>query len=196
MPSGTLWATTNIQDADGNELYFAWGETQGYTLGQVGTDKYFEYKEVFPDSDYKYGVFDRSDGENWGMTKYNNADGKTALDTSDDAATANWGSDWRMPTKEQFEELTANTTRARTQVDGVDGLLFTSTANTNTLFFPAVGYAREGEVSYFGNSGYYWSVSLYVGQVDTALRLKFYGGGCVVNNDDRCCGYSVRPVRV
>lgn len=198
LPSGTLWATENIKDANGNELYFAWGETQGYTSGQVGTDKNFcwDADGDYP-NDYAFGPVVWNDQTNWGMTKYNNIDGKTELDATDDAATANWGSDWRMPTKEQSEELTANTTTAWTQVDGVNGLLCTSTANTNTLFFPAVGNAVNGEVYYVGDFGSCWSVSLNDKGVNYAWGLDFEDGdlgGVYYNN--RCCGYSVRPVRL
>ena len=79
-------------------LYFQWGDTQGYTIDQVGEGsgkKYFYWR------DYKYSV-DTS------MTKYNSSDGKTALDTSDDAAIANWGADWRMPTTTEFRTLGNN----------------------------------------------------------------------------------------
>ena len=193
LPSGTLWATTNIQDADGNELYFAWGETQGYTAEQVGTDKYFAWDGE--NADYKYGAYNDSDEQNWGMEKYNKNDGKIVLDAEDDAATANWGSGWKMPTEEQFDELIANTTTVWTQVDGVNGLLCTSTANTNTLFFPAVGSSNDGKVYSLFVSGRYWSVSLQDEYVSGALGLNFVNANCLVGNARRCYGYSVRPVR-
>ena len=87
---GIKWATMNIgaNSVTDYGLYFQWGDTQGYTIDQVGEGsgkKYFYWR------DYKYSV-DTS------MIKYNSSDGKTALDTSDDAAIANWGADWRMPT--------------------------------------------------------------------------------------------------
>ena len=182
LPSGTLWATENIKDTNGNELYFAWGETQGYTAEQVGTVKNFSWK------DYELGT------EN-NLSKYNSTDGKTILDSEDDAATANWGSDWKMPTKEQFEELTANTTMNWIQVDGVNGFLFTSTANTNTLFFPAVGIAENGLVNGVGNYGDYWSVSLNDdNDVIFAFELDFGDEYCGMVNVNRSCGSSVRPV--
>lgn len=196
LPSGTLWATTNIQDADGNELYFAWGETQGYTSGQVGTDKYFAWDGDY--ADYKYGTYDDSDEQNWGMEKYSKNDGKTVLDTTDDAATTNWGSNWKMPTKEQFEELTANTEYDWTEIDGVQGGKFTSTVSGYTdkfLFFPAVGGAGNGEVSGVGDFGYYWSVSLNDRNVSGAWVLGFEVGHCEVGSGDRYYGFSVRTVR-
>jgi hypothetical protein len=181
-----LWAKHNIQDADGNELYFAWGGTQGYTAEQVGNE---EGKRAFSFiwEDYEFGN---------PPSKYNGTDGKAILDTSDDAAYVNWGSEWRMPTKKQFDELTANTTSAWTQVDGVNGLLCTSTANGNTLFFPAVGYAEDGKVSNVGDIGDYWSVSLYDDGVYDAWELDFSGRKCEVGNNYRCYGHSVRPVRL
>lgn len=184
LPSGTLWATTNIQDADGNELYFAWGETQGYTSGQVGTDKYFAW------NDYEFGPGLKE--------KYNNSDGKTELDAEDDAATANWGSNWRMPTQEQFEELTDYTEYEWTMVNGVQGTKFTSTADGYTdkfLFLPAVGHAEDGEVPDPGKYGIYWSNSLNDENVISAWLLYFGNGFCDIYDTNRCYGYPVRPVR-
>jgi hypothetical protein len=190
LPSGTLWATTNIQDANGNELYFAWGETQGYTSGQVGTDKYFAW--AGDNADYKYGTYDEM-LVNLGMAKYNIMDRKTELESEDDAATANWGSDWRMPTQEQFDELAENTAMAWTQVDGVSGVLFTSRDNTNKLFFPAFGYAANGEIKDVGEYGGWWSVSLSNNILEPCNLHISQGGRTPVFY--RCYGQSVRPVR-
>jgi len=185
LPSGTLWATENIKDANGNELYFAWGETQGYTAEQVGTDKNFSWE------DYEFGT-------DTALTKYNETDGLTVLEPEDDAATANWGDGWRMPTKEEFEELTANTEYEWTEIDGVQGGKFTSTVSGYTdkfLFFPAVGDAGDGRVDGVGDYGSCWSVSLNDESVSDAWRLGFTDGVCGVDDNSRCYGYSVRPVR-
>ena len=194
LPSGTLWATESIKDTNGNELYFAWGETQGYTSGQVGTDKYFAWEG--DNADYKYGTYNDSDEQNWGMEKYNESDGKTELEATDDAATVNWGSDWRMPTKEQFEELTANTEYEWTEIDGVQGGKFTSTVSGYTdkfLFFPAVGITADGGVREVGD---YWSVSLNDEDVSGAWALYFENGSCEMISVGRSCGLSVHPVRI
>ena len=209
LPSGTLWATENIKDSNGNELYFAWGETQGYTSGQVGTNKNFDFEGY--KADYKYGIVDYNDEPNHGMTKYNTIDEKTVLDSEDDAATANWGSNWKMPTKEQFLELFANTEYELTTVNGVDGYLLTSTANTNSLFFPIVGFVGGGRCYCDVDDGRYWTSSVYDEYIE-------YDGGGYYNDyvfysayfafiddyyitehellsDIRCRGFSVRPVR-
>lgn len=132
LPSGTLWATDIIRNENGEPLYFAWGETQGYTSGQVGTDKNFTWK------DYKYGNGTSNPGAT-GMTKYNSTDTKTVLDVEDDAATANWGSGWRMPSKEQFDELDSNTVKEITE----SGIVLTSSINGNSLIIKEYGYANS-----------------------------------------------------
>ena len=180
-------------------MYFAWGETQGYTSGQVGTDKTDKYFAWEGDhADYEFGKYNTGDTNyNYGMTEYNNTDKKTVLDPEDDAATVNWGSDWRMPTEKEFNELITGTTTAWTEQNGVYGLLCTSTANTgNTLFFPAVGRAADGEVISIGDDGNYWSASLDSEVVSSAWLLGFRDGDSDVYYNDRYYGFSVRPVRL
>lgn len=196
MPSGTLWATENIKDDNGNELYFAWGETQGYTAGQVRVDKNFTWEGE--DNDYAFGPIDWDDQTNYGMKKYNNADGLTVLEPGDDAAIDNWGEEWKMPTKEQFEELKENTEYEWTEIDGVQGAKFTSTVEGYTdrfLFFPAVGDAEGGVVYDVGDKGFCWSVSLDDGYVPNAWSFYFDVGYREMYDDGRYYGYSVRPVR-
>jgi hypothetical protein len=205
LPSGTLWATENIKDSNGNQLYFAWGETQGYTSGQVGTDKYFSSSGEH--ADYKYSTWEFHPELGWEdpivtYTKYNGTDGKTVLDATDDAATVNWSSDWKMPTKAQFEELLTNTEYEWTEVNGIQGGKFTSTVNGYTdkfLFFPAVGWANTGHAnsSLSDYYGFYWSASLYEGSGGTgvARNIKFGNNGCTLHYMTRHTGLTVRPVR-
>ena len=78
------WAKCNVgaeSETDAG-LYFAWGETTGYTASQVGTVKQFSW------SDYKYG------NSSSNLTKYNQSDGKTVLESTDDAAAQIMGGDW------------------------------------------------------------------------------------------------------
>lgn len=182
LPSGTLWATENIKDSNGNNLYFTWGDTQGYAASQVGTDKNFSW------DDYKFGTSDN-------LTKYNSTDGKTILDSEDDAATVLWGENWCMPTKEQFQELVANTTATWTTTDGKTGITFTSTINGNSVFFLAFGTAMDGEMHSIDNDGYYWSRSSYVDY--GAWSLYFLNNKKKVNTSSvtRYNGRSVRPVK-
>ena len=174
LPSGTLWATTNV-GADNPEDYgdyFAWGETK-------------------PKSDYSWETY--KFGSN--PTKYNNSDGKTTLDYSDDAAYQNWGSHWCMPTIDQLIELNDQCTWQWTTRNGKNGYLVTSKKNGNTLFLPAAGYRYGTSLNDVGSNGRYWSRSLYGSNPDLARSLLFDSGRVNGSWGSRLCGRSVRPVR-
>ena len=118
---GIKWATMNIGASQPSDygLYFAWGDTQGYTAEQVGSG---EGQKYFGEDDYIY----YNDGS---YTKYNATDGKIELEASDDAAVANWGGSWRMPTTDDFQALGADVNTAWTQVNNVYGILCTDKTN-------------------------------------------------------------------
>ena len=111
LPSSLLWATCNVGANAPEECgdYFAWGETAP--------------KDVYSWSTYQY-----YDGGN--LVKYTGSDGLTTLLPEDDAATANLGNGWRMPTKEEWQELYQNTTNTWTTQNGVNGRLFTARTET------------------------------------------------------------------
>ena len=192
LPSGLKWATMNVgaNSVTDYGLYFQWGDTQGYTAEQVGSG---EGKKYFGWSDYKYGNGGSSATD---MTKYNSTDGKVTLDIEDDAARANWGGAWRMPTEANFNELldTSNCTKTWTTVDGVNGYLFTSVRNSNTLFFPAAGSCYYDSVYDVGSNGAYLSSSLNASDVTRNRFLSFGSNSCYINNSYRCGGTAVRGV--
>jgi uncharacterized protein (TIGR02145 family) len=138
------------------------------------------------------------------LTKYcNNAsygyngftDNLTTLQPSEDAATAQWGSGWRMPTKEEWQELYQNTTHVWTTQNGVNGRLFTAT-NGNSLFLPAAGSRVGTSLHYAGTYGYYWSSSLDTDSPYCAWEFFFESGSCgMYDGRYRSGGLSVRPVR-
>jgi hypothetical protein len=133
------------------------------------------------------------------MTKYNSTDGKTVLDSEDDAATVNMGSGWRMPTTAEFQALGTATTSAWTadyEGSGVAGLVLTSKAdNSIKLFFPAAGFCGNGSVFGVGSLGGYWSRSLRTSGRQDAYNVGF-GDGYVDWNyyGSRYGGYAVRGV--
>ena len=179
------WAKCNVgaeKETDAG-LYFAWGETTGYTTSQVGTDKQFSWSE------YKYG------NSSSNLTKYNQSDRKTVLESTDDAASQVMGGDWRMPTDAEFQELIDKTTKEWTQVNGVNGYKFTSKINGNSIFIPAAGSCYDGSVDDVGDYGDVWSSSLNASYSVDAWGLGFNSGNCYVYNDSRCIGRSVRGVR-
>ena len=190
LPSGTMWATCNIgaDTPEGYGDYFAWGETQP--------------KDYYDWSTYQYS----NGGTTWqnpNLTKYCNnsnygyngfTDDLATLLPEDDAATANWGADWRMPTKEELEELYNNTTCTWTQQNGVNGRLFTA-SNGNSLFLPAAGCRNTNSLNLAGSNGYYWSGSLGTEGPYSAWTLSFYSDGYDMYYGDRYFGRSVRAVR-
>lgn len=185
LPSGTRWATCNVGANTPEEYgdYFAWGET--------------EPKENYNWSTYRYGDYDA-------LTKYcNNAeygnngftDELTILEASDDAATANWGAGWRMPTREEMRELFDNCTHEWTTQNGVNGRKFTG-PNGNSIFLPAAGYREGSDLYGAGSIGCYWSSSLDASYPRSAWGLNFDSDGCITDDGNRLGGLSVRPVCV
>ena len=198
LPSGTLWAKENIKDSNKNELFFAWGEIDGYTAEQVGVDKNFTWGDGFLPNDYRFGPINWYDQTNYGLSKYNNSDNKIKLDSEDDAATQLLGSDWRIPTYAEFEELLENTRYEWTEIDGIVGGKLTSTVSGYTdkyLFFPAVGIAMGGMINGAETYGLCWSKSLneYIGD---ANLLYFNNRESRLSNNNRCYGFSIRPVKI
>ncbi len=176
LPSGLLWATCNVGAETPEDYgdYFAWGETT-------------------PKDTYDWSNYQHCNGSQNTLTKYCNdanygyngfTDNLTTLLPEDDAATANWGGGWRMPTKEEWQELLDNTTVTWTTQNGVDGRLFTA-ANGNSLFLPTAD-----------SNGFYWSSSLYTGDPSHAWDFYFlFVGFYDVYGDPRFDGFTVRPVR-
>jgi hypothetical protein len=167
-------------------LYFAWGETEGYADAST---------KEFSWDDYKFNP----SGDSETFTKYNSTDGKTVLDLEDDAVAVNWGGSWHMPTETQFQELlntTYNTSVTDYQGSGINGCLFTSKTNGNTLFIPGGGYAYEGSAPNVGYYGYVWSSSLSSSNAEYGCSLDFDSGAdsARVIGYGRYYGQSVRGV--
>ena len=176
LPSGLLWATCNV-GADSPEqagLYFAGDEVKGYTAEQVADgERKFDYQS------------------------YSNQLLRSTLAPQEDAAHANMGGKWRMPTKEEFQELIDNCTSEWTEDyngTGVAGRLFTSKTNGNSVFFPAAGLRDNinGSLIYVSLVGYYWSASprnnYYGHDLDLDSSTWYWG------NFSRSYGFPVRAV--
>ncbi len=118
----------------------------------------------------------------------------TTLSPNADAATANWGSGWRMPTKTDFEELIDNCTTIWTTKNGVDGQVYTGN-NGNSIFIPVTGQ-RRGSEFYFPEIGWYWSSSYSGNDVAWYFSMATSGTCLGCNNDFYFCylGLTVRPV--
>ena len=186
LPSGLLWATCNI-GADSPEDYgdyFSWGETVPKEYYSWSTYQYCNgsgsmITKYCDDSSYGYNGF---------------TDNLTTLLPEDDAATANWGNGWRMPTKEEFQELYNNTTVTWIQQKGVYGRRFTAT-NGNSLFLPAAGLRINSSFENVVSYGYYLSSLLYTDDSSGAWILYFRLDNYNMGYGNRNYGLSVRAVR-
>ena len=186
LPSGTKWATCNVGSStpEGYGDYFAWGETS--------------IKTKYNLENYRYMYTDNS-GNYLYVTKYNTnseygaVDNLTVLQPGDDAATAQWGSGWQIPTKAQWEELILNTTNIWTTKNGVNGRLFTS-SNGGSLFLPAAGCHHGNGVHDTPYHGYYWSSSLYTDDSEYAWEFYFNSNSYMVKYFFRIEGFPVRAV--
>jgi len=188
LPSGLKWATCNVGASTPEEFgdYFAWGEVQtkrSYSL------------------------------DNYKVKGYHNFQIDECLSLEDDAAHAQWGGKWRMPTIAEFKELDKYCVSEKTVLNGVTGFRFKSKENGKSIFLPGAGcYDDKFDASDL--RGFYWSSSRcdkdYVNfnrmlhdasgpQKNTNYGWAFcteYWGGRQMNWDDcnRYCGFSIRPV--
>ena len=161
----------------------------------------FAWAETMPQggNQYNWTTYKYCNGSLYYMTKYCTSsegiyDGKRILEAADDAATSNWGSDWCMPTKEQFNELidNNNTTYQWTAQSG--GFTFTSKTNGKSIFLPCAGISFDGG-RYNTHWGYYWSSTLNENAPNCAWQLGMGETVNVFGSSYRCYGKSVRPVR-
>ena len=238
LPSGKMWATSNVgakaPQAAGN--YYMWGmttTTKNYEFSTYkhmlpGWEKIMRKEFVNPYQKYifinKYQIPDENCGGTWFKWKGNSwqflGDGKKTLDAADDAATANWGGKWRMPTQKDWEELYKNSYGVWTENyngTGVNGWVFykaKAAANKNKrvfkgqtplasyslsdthIFLPASG-KWQGEINDRGEKCYYWLSNL--GRTESrgangisigSKSTSFAGEG----GGTRFMGYTVRPV--
>ena len=184
LPSGTLWATMNVgaSSPEGYGDYFAWGETT-------------------PTSVYNWSTYKWCNGSESTLTKYCNnssygtVDNKQELLPEDDAASVNWGSSWRMPTKEQQEELCTSCTWTSTTRNGVNGMLVTG-PNGKSIFMPASGGISASSHLYLGEIGFTWSRTLSSNDPKSACTMLYGGTTALYGTSYRTSGLPVRAVRV
>jgi hypothetical protein len=170
------WATCNVGASSPEEYgdYFAWGETS--------TKETYD-KDNCPTYGLSYSEL-QSQG-------YIDSEGN--LTAQYDAATANWGGSWRMPTNEEQEELLGNCTWEWTTQNGVNGYKVTG-PNGNSIFLPPAGYRDGSSLNYAGSCGGYWSSTLRDIPYANLLDFRSSNRGMGSSYDGRYVGWSVRSV--
>ena len=182
LPSGLKWRSMNVGASKPEEYgnYYAWAETSP--------------KSNYASSNYKYPSTNYGDGIIV-YAKYDTTpvqgDGKTVLEAEDDAATANLGNGWRMPTFKEFKELRENCTWTWKTQNGVNGMLVTG-PNGKSIFLPAGGWYDKTTLSGKTTYGSYWTAT---GDGGTANAVDFANGYLDKALVPRCEGRSVRPVK-
>lgn len=219
LPSGTKWANMNVGASSPTDygMYFMWGDVAGHpgaiSSGTTAADGY-----NFGWSTYKW----ITDGGS-SFTKYTGSD-YAVLQSADDAATACWGSPWRMPTAAELAELYRtypnydpeydfySDAGSKTKIDGytwtwcdgsdtqymgssVAGYIITKTSSGAHIFLPAAGFRYGASFDFQGSRGYYWSSTLRAGRPNNAWRLNFNSSNAGMYYDYRYYGYTVRAVQ-
>lgn len=119
--------------------------------------------------------------------------GDIAGNAEHDAATANWGSKWRMPTVDEFEELLEQCSWVWTHRKGLYGYLVTG-PNGNSIFLPAAGERDGTSLHQVGSGGYYWSSTTGSRIAGNAYYLYFNSNRLSLNYGHCGCLRRVRPV--
>ena len=188
LTSGNLWAMTNV-GADSPEQYgnyFAWAEVNpktNYTMNN--------YKWRYDNNKYN------TDSTSVYLSSRKN------IDLEDDAANYNWGGDWRIPTHEDYCELTDECDWSETSLDGVLGIQITG-VNGNSIFIPYGGVITEGsEATLKGSRFYTFTSTLYFG-IANGFKYWTYPWGDdplylgpghdFTHQFNRSSGFTIRPV--
>lgn len=175
LPSGLKWATCNMGASNPEDYgnYYAWGETStkgNYDILNSVTHGKNRAELQSKDVINTYGNL---------LIKY-------------DAASVNWGSNWRIPTVEDFKELKDNCTWKWTNQEGINGYRVTG-QNGCSIFLPAAGFRDENHLYHVGD-GTYWSAAISRDN-KKACAIYFYEDHCSIDSIyDRFCGRSIRPV--
>ena len=186
------WATCNVGStlASDDGLLFQFGRVDGYIYG----DKNNQFKTH---SQNKQDTGNEFIPKTTSGKVYKAGD---ILELEDDAAHANMGGAWRMPTNDQLEELLNNTTYDVVTVNGVQGMLFTSTKpgyEGKQLFIPFMqGYWYNGSFTAAGSYADVWSSQVHPSSVYSAYSLccNSSGDAYISSNYSRSYACSVRGV--
>ncbi|MCF0186217.1 MAG: hypothetical protein HUJ98_06995, partial [Bacteroidaceae bacterium] len=215
LGTGVEWAICNLGATQVHEYgdYYGWGSLIPYA-----SSEYFNWPLYF----HRLGGTNKNyQGEDCGTEK-DPLQGyvvnqKSIAGTEWDAAKYRLGEKWRMPTKEEFEQLYINCKKEWVDdynSSGISGYLFTSNVvgyTDKSIFFPAAGSLVGSSFYAPGTYGYYWSATPYIKDESTKYRSRYetsyslefvlksrtpnIDSSIVWNNAGyRYYGYTIRPV--
>ena len=173
------WATCNVGASNPEDYgnYYAWGETST--------------KETYDEDNCPtFGLFELSISQ---LQAQGYIDGEGNLTSQYDAARANWGGNWRMPTETEMRELIDKCNWEWTTQNGVYGYKVEG-PNGNSIFLPAVGLRDGPSLYYAGGNGIYWSSTPREYGGYGAYGLGFGSDSHYVIDNFRYHGLSVRSI--
>lgn len=198
MGLSVKWASCNVGATKPNEAggHYQWGGLSDVT--KPSSKLGWTNCPYHSGKDYKNGwqKYITKDFSSYWSGK-GSPDNKTVLEKADDIASKKLGGKWRMPTKEEYQELVENSERVWHHLDDVYGCFYTSKKpgyKGKSIFLPASGFVMEKTVGNDGISGYYWSSSITLDSQHCAYLLSVSnspGDGNLL----RYYGLSVRPVQ-
>ena len=180
-----MWATCNVE-ADKPEdegLLFQFGRVNGYKYDDEN-NKFTSHADNYKTTGNVYIPQTTS------LKEYNKSD---VLNLLDDPVHVNMGGKWRMPTKDELEELINNTKH----IFRTHGIEFISKINGNSILIPfSSGY--NGHTNKFFEDrtfGCIYSSQVYDFCAEDTYCMVFDNAGfCDIREVYRCHGYSVRGV--
>lgn len=202
LPSGLIWADRNVgaETPQDNGLYFSWGNIEGHAVDENGNTM------------YGYS-FDRNTYNETLGSQYTGSE----LAVEYDAATANMGGEWHMPTIENISELVENTNHYYIDADGntvveselssskklrsicfvKKGVDFNYNNRSNFIEFPFAGNCSDSSLYNKGFYGYILSSSIYKSNTNSACCLATLNTGDIYYNGglNRHLGSPIRGVR-
>ena len=194
LPSGLKWAKMNIGATKETDYgkYFQWGDTVGYT--DVSHSTWSTCPGNGGNSAYNADLLAAWDAENL-KSVTGMAYSTKILKPEVDAATVNMGSNWRMPTFEDYDELYDYTNHETVEIDGVAGEKFASKIDSSKyIFIPFAGAAMEGFLMGQGTTGSIWSGSADPEYPNFACYLNVKSSASAENAEFRSVALPIRGV--
>ena len=168
--------------------YYAWGETEPKSEHLEGYQWYYSadwstggYTKYCNDPDYGYNGF---------------TDGKTQLDPEDDAVRVKLGGKWRMPAKNEIQELLTRCEWTWTEMNGMNGFQVKG-PNGKSIFLPAAGFLNGQELEAYDGRGYYFASQLEDVDLVNGMIIGKWSGDYVLHSSSfifRQSGLTIRPV--
>ena len=193
---GPYWATTNIgaEKPEDYGYYFWWGDTMGYKregnswVASNGSGLGFSFDER------SIPTYGKSEGT---LKKEEWITARGVLAPKHDVACVQWGGGWRMPTKQELDDLENMCDWIWTTVNGVNGYAVRGRGNyaSSSIFLPCAGDGDGTSLYGTGSYGAYWSSVPVSGSGYYSWLLSFNSSRHYTYYSNRSYGRSVRPVQ-